>query len=459
MAHENEDRSWMHLTPSDPAWRIGIAKFIADIFEEGSRFARVTAPCPCRACRRMAFQNKEVFEYHLNSKGFDPYYIKQHHTGGRSTGNSTIVVDDAVQDVCEGGGGDPVQDVCDGDPDDDGTSADHMLSSLISGAIAGEIKDGSGTEEPNEPAKQFFELMEEAKTALYPGCKEATKISFIVRLYQIKCMCGISNKGIEQLLNLFCRVLPDNHCLPTTFEQVRKVVRDLGLQYQKIHACVNDCVLFRGEEYENLNKCPKCGESRWKGDLDDGGDGSTAGGSKKKPVPRKILRYFPVTPRLKILYTNETTSKHMRWHKEELVEDGKVRHPANSRAWKHVDDKYKTFADDPRSVRLELASDGFNPFGMLNVTYTTWPVILILYNLPPWLCFKQSYWMMSMLIPGPKSPGINIDVYLQPLIDELKDLWNNGANTWDAKKKENFTLRAMLLWTINDFPAYAMLSG
>lgn len=64
-----------------------------------------------------------------------------------------------------------------------------------------------------------------------------------------------------------------------------------------------------------------------------------------------------------------------------------------------------------------------------------------------------------MLIPGPKSPGMNIDVYLQPLIDELKDLWEKGALTWDAKVRKNFTLHAVLLWTINDFPAYAMLSG
>jgi hypothetical protein len=34
-----------------------------------------------------------------------------------------------------------------------------------------------------------------------------------------------------------------------------------------------------------------------------------------------------------------------------------------------------------------------------------------------------------------------------------------GVKTWDEDKKENFTLRAVLLWTIKDFPAYAMLSG
>ena len=81
--------------------------------------------------------------------------------------------------------------------------------------------------------------------------------------------------------------------------------------------------------------------------------------------------------------------------------DGRMRHPADSPAWKHVDDKYKWFSDDPRNVRLALASDGFNPFGMISTTYTTWPVIIIPYNLPPWLCMKQPYWIMSMLVPGP----------------------------------------------------------
>ena len=102
-----------------------------------------------------------------------------------------------------------------------------------------------------------------------------------------------------------------------------------------------------------------------------------------------------------------------------------------------MDRKYEWFAKDARNIRLGLASDGFNPFGMQNVTYTTWHVILIPYNLPPWLFEKQPYWMMSMLIPSKKSPGMNIDVYLRPLIDELKELWEKGIDTWDDKVKKN----------------------
>lgn len=72
---------------------------------------------------------------------------------------------------------------------------------------------------------------------------------------------------------------------------------------------------------------------------------------------------------------------------------------------------------------------------------------------------KQPYMILSLLIPGPTAPGNDIDVYMAPLIDELKSLWEVGIPTYDAAKKETFIMRAALLWTISDFPAYANLSG
>ncbi|GJW51405.1 transposon protein, CACTA, En/Spm sub-class [Tanacetum coccineum] len=75
-----------------------------------------------------------------------------------------------------------------------------------------------------------------------------------------------------------------------------------------------------------------------------------------------------------------------------------------------------------------LATDGFNPFGNLSSSYSIWHVFVVPYNLPPWKCMKDPYMFMSMLILGPKTPT-NIDVYLQPLIDELNDLWGG----WSVK--------------------------
>ena len=66
---------------------------------------------------------------------------------------------------------------------------------------------------------------------------------------------------------------------------------------------------------------------------------------------------------------------------------------------------------------------------------------------------------MSLLIQGPKQPGNDIDVYLAPLLEGLVTLWNEGVQVWDAYKRENFTLCAMLFCTINDFSALGNLSG
>ncbi|GLT79888.1 hypothetical protein SLA2020_513570 [Shorea laevis] len=65
------------------------------------------------------------------------------------------------------------------------------------------------------------------------------------------------------------------------------------------------------------------------------------------------------------------TASLMRWHDEEWTKDGHIRHPADSLAWKHFDEKYPEFAADPRNLRLGLASDGSNPFKSMNVTYST----------------------------------------------------------------------------------------
>lgn len=67
--------------------------------------------------------------------------------------------------------------------------------------------------------------------------------------------------------------------------------------------------------------------------------------------------------------------------------------------------------------------------------------------------------MLTLLIPGPQQPGNSIDVYLEPLIEDLNNLWSNEELTYDAFSKNTFTLKAMLLWTISDFPAYGNLAG
>ncbi|XP_056848084.1 uncharacterized protein LOC108815770 isoform X2 [Raphanus sativus] len=220
--------------------------------------------------------------------------------------------------------------------------------------------------------------------------------------------------------------------------------------YEKIHACVNDCCLFR-KRFKKLEHCPKCKASRWKTNVHTG--------EKKKGVPQKVLRYFPIIPRLKRMYRSEEMAKDLRWHFSNKSTDGKLRHPVDSVTWDQMNAKYPTFAAEERNIRLGLSTDGFNPFNMKNTMYSCWPVLLVNYNLPPDLCMKKENIMLSLLIPGPQQPGNSLDVYLEPLIEDLNHLWSIGELVYDAVTRSTFTLRAMLLWTISDFPAYGNLAG
>lgn len=267
-------------------WRTGFHNYIQSIFGDTSNAE--TAPCPCTRCRCMSYRTKNEVRAHVAQRGFDDSFIQ-----GEGNGQPLVERDNPNEEARGHADG-----------------SHELVSSLIRGVIHGEVI-GNGEEEPNESAKRLYLLLEEAKKELYPGCKEVTKVSFIVMLFQIKCMHGISNSALEHILRLFLLVLPDGHCIPTSLEKVRKVVRDLGLDYQKIHACVNDCVLFRGD-YAEMDNCPTCGESRWK---ESGGiqkDDHVETGSGQKRCPRKILRYFPLIPRLQRLYMRASTSSLMR---------------------------------------------------------------------------------------------------------------------------------------------------
>jgi len=116
------------------------------------------------------------------------------------------------------------------------------------------------------------------------------------------------------------------------------------------------------------------------------------------------------------------------------------------------------FSVKSRNVHLGLCIDGFNPFGSFATPYSSWLVILIVYNLPPGMCMRLEFMFSSTVIPDPNSPSWNIDVCLQPLIDELTQLWSFGALTYDLSRKQNFLMKAALMWTINYFLAYGMVS-
>ena len=306
-------------------------------------------------------------------------------------------------------------------------------------------------------ASKFYRHVEDGKQPLYPGSKKFTRLGFIVKLYQLKCIHGFSESSFSAILELIKEAFPDVN-LPPSFNAAKNIIKELGLDYQKIHACPNDCMLYWGENI-NETKCKVCGVSRWKNVDNEIRDIDSGLPEKKYNVPEKVMRYFPLKPRLQRVFMCKEYAELMTWHEVGRIKDGKLRHPADAEAWKSLDVRYPDFDAENRNVRLGLAADGFNPYRTMGLNHSTWPVVLVNYNLPPWLIMKPENIILSTIIPGPVQPGNEIDIYMQPLIAELKELWDVGIETYDSFSDRTFTLHASLLWTISDFLGYAVLSG
>ena len=72
---------------------------------------------------------------------------------------------------------------------------------------------------------------------------------------------------------------------------------------------------------------------------------------------------------------------------------------------------------------------------------------------------KEAYMFLFVIVPGHNNPKNKIDAFLQPLIAVLKQLSDVGVQAYDVSWKQNFQMRATLMWTITDFPGYLMLFG
>jgi hypothetical protein len=126
---------------------------------------------------------------------------------------------------------------------------------------------------------------------------------------------------------------------------------------------------------------------------------------------------------------------HMRCHKEGERENSNVMvHPSDGKAWKALNNFDLDFARDAKNVRIGLPTYGFTPFIESATSYSCWPVFAIPYNLPPALCMKYEHMFLCLIVPGPDNPGPQLNVMMEPLIEQLKELWV-GVEAYDYHKK------------------------
>jgi hypothetical protein len=128
-------------------------------------------------------------------------------------------------------------------------------------------------------------------------------------------------------------------------------------------------------------------------------------------------------------------------------------HPADSEAWEALHRFHLEFARDHRSVHLGLSMNGFQPHSKANSPYFCQLVFVMPYNLLPNKCLKQGFIFLVLVISGPMEPKKQMNVFLRPLMEEMKEL-RQGVDAYDSHLRCRFNLRVAYLWSIHDYLAY-----
>ncbi|CAL9020631.1 unnamed protein product, partial [Prunus brigantina] len=186
---------------------------------------------------------------------------------------------------------------------------DHSRYSFVSEEI--EMDDNDFGDFGSDPY-EFANVIGDGDQPLYPGCRKYTKLSTLVKLYNLKAKHRMSDVCFTE-----------GNTIPASMYEAKKTLCALGLSYEKMHACPNDCILHR-KEYEDSTNCPTCGISRISRSKDS---------ILKEGVPAKVVWYFPSIPRFKRMFQSHEIAKSLTWHAARKSIDGQMS-PADSPSWK-----------------------------------------------------------------------------------------------------------------------------
>ena len=111
----------------------------------------------------------------------------------------------------------------------------------------------------------------------------------------------------------------------------------------------------------------------------------------------------------------------MMWRATHSSIDDTLRVPSDCAAWKHINSTWLNSARKPRNLHLGVAMDGVNSFGLPSTSWSTWLVVFVNYNIPPWLTIKKGHLILALLVTG-KYKAKNMNVYMAVVMEELQTL-------------------------------------
>jgi len=146
-------------------------------------------------------------------------------------------------------------------------------------------------------------------------------------------------------------MLLEINTLPICNYETKKILHSMSLEYQKIHACPNDCVLYK-DEFASLKVCPTCVLSQFKKKIDE-----NSGDEDKDGPPLNVVWCVPIIPWLKRLFAIKKDVKNLNGT---LMEESVIIF-LDSKLILHNGRRLCNISKircKPKNIRIGLATDG-----------------------------------------------------------------------------------------------------
>jgi hypothetical protein len=224
------DRSWINSRRFSKQHIAGVKSFMKLI---SKRFADIDEVlCPCRKCLNRIARPKSKIEDHLHIHGMASTYTTWIHHGEAQF--DTVInqqADHLEEQYCMN------EDISMNESENPEDRLPDMVRELFTAGEEGAHK------------SMFAVVLEDMEQELHPGASY-TRFSFVVKLLHNKSFYRISNVAFSAILKLLSLAFPQC-CLPASYKEAKKLIKALGLGYESIHVCPNNCVLFH-KDYEKI---------------------------------------------------------------------------------------------------------------------------------------------------------------------------------------------------------------
>ena len=109
----------------------------------------------------------------------------------------------------------------------------------------------------------FYRMLRDVDELLWLECETRTILSIVSKLLNLKIEFTMTVNYYDRIIAIIKKILPKDEKLVGCFYASKKMMKGLGIEYEKINVYPNDCMLFYKED-QLKSSCNIYRESRFK---------------------------------------------------------------------------------------------------------------------------------------------------------------------------------------------------